>query len=360
MAETSVARGSASAKQLWLKDVFERTRKESILGKLQGGTEAVIYSKTDLEKEKGEKINFDLLGEIDPLSVTIDGEDHTAAANAISIYSDSVTISFYNIPCSVRLGLSEKRTAYDLPKEAENKLIKAGADFFDMVCFGVLEDSPTLTFYTASGVMATTSTVATAKLAVTSTDKLTPDMISRIAVFANAHNPTAGGQHNIGQVKYNGITVKGVLFVSPDVFADLILDATFYNKCVVAAAELRGKNPIFDGSDVIMHNGVAVIPHPNVYSDVTGGAGGNVPFSQCVFVGASSLMVAWGGKPNLHTETYNMGQNMRMGYQLYFGVKKPVFNSLDQGSISVVVAHSNAFGRTARTGIIRSDIRGLV
>ncbi len=80
--------------------------------------------------------------------------------------------------------------------------------------------------------------------------------------------------------------------------------------------------------------------HENIPIVTNWGSGSNVPGAKCVFMGAQSLVWAWGKRPYVTEELIDYENEHGYAWNMIAGVTKPVFNSKDYGSIGVYVART--------------------
>lgn len=109
-------------------------------------------------------------------------------------------------------------------------------------------------------------------------------------------------------------------------------------------AEVRGKeNPLFTGASYIW-DGVVVHESEWVSIAADSGSGSDVPWAKCFFLGAQSLVWAWGERPSLVEDTEDYEEDLFYAWRMTTKVEKPVFNSLDYGSVCLYLSRSNVAG----------------
>ena len=135
--------------------------------------------------------------------------------------------------------------------------------------------------------------------------------------------------------------VKGksyyVLLVHPDVVYDLKQDSAIVNAWQYAQ-ERGSDNPLFRDAEV-MWDGVLVHSHENIPIAADGG-GAAVKWSKGVLMGAQSLIWAWGERGEIVQETFDYKNEHGYAWSMIAKTKKPVFNSIDYGSLGVYFARS--------------------
>ena len=328
MAKTAIATGSAGKKERYEEKLFRDTAKESYFSRFMGGDGNIVHEKTNLEKGKGDDLNFGIVMRNTNRAIvdgTLEGNEQK-----LSDYYDNVLIHKYRLGVRSEGELDEKRAFWDLTDTMRNNLRVQGGEEMDQLCMDALVNSPTKIFY---GGDATSVTPGSGDIA--ATDKLTPDLISKVKTWGKN-----GG--NRAQTPLRPVRIDGkdyfVMVVHDDNLYDLNKDSTFHE--ARRTAEIRGKeNPIFTGAYAIW-DGVVIHSHENVPLYTNWGSGSNVAGSKCTLMGAQALMWAWGRRPKLVEATFDYGDEIGIEWSIMAGVKKPKFNSLDYGSIGVYVART--------------------
>jgi len=342
MAVTSFATDNALTKKVWEEGLFRDTVKETYFSRFMGkNSESLVHVKENLEKSQGDKITFGLRMRLTGSGVTgtatLEGNEE-----ALTTYSDSLTLEMYRHGVRDRGALDRKRAMFSINEESIYALKDWGREKIDQLCFDALTTSPTKNFYrdgTASGAVAASSSTATAKGALRAANsKLTPDFISALKASAKT-----GG--NRAYVPIRPVMVDGrayyILLVHPDNMYDLKIDSGFEQ--AFREAEVRGpENPIFKGATAIW-DGVVIHEHENVPIFTDGGAGAEAG-SQGMFLGAQSLCWAFGERPEVVTETFDYGNQVGHAWSMIAKAEKPTFNSQDYGSLGVWLARTNISG----------------
>jgi len=225
---------------------------------------------------------------------------------------------------------------FDINVESVQALSDWGSEKIDQLAFDAILASPTRIFYKTSSGSTSTTTAATAKAALTAADgKITPAFVSYIKAYAK----TGGGRTivPIRPVKVDGKNYY-VLLVHPDAVYDWKNDPTVQQ--FLREAEMRGKeNPLFTGA-VAIYDGVVIHEHENVPIADDGGSGA-VSWSKGVFMGAQALVWAWGKRVATVQKKFDYDNEWGHAWGIIAGTNKPVFNSLDYGSLGVYVARTD-------------------
>ena len=214
---------------------------------------------------------------------------------------------------------------FSISEESRSALADRTTEKIDQECFDALAASPSKIF--RGGSAAADSNIGV-------NDKLTPTLISEIKAWA-----VTGG--NRSQTPLRPIMIEGkrhyVLLIHPDNGFDLKENSTW--QTTQQHANIRGNgNPIFMGALGIWDN-VIVHEHENIPS-VTNFGCGSINGSKCVFLGAQSLLWAWGKRPTVVAKKFDFDNEDAYATGMIYDVAKPVFNSLDYGSVALHVART--------------------
>ena len=326
MAKTQVTTNDALTQKLWDEKMFRDTKKESYFDRFMGdGPNNIVHVKTDLESKKGDRITFGIRMRLSGAGVD-EGETLEGNEEALSTFDHTITLTQKRHGVRDAGALDRQRPIYNMDMEAKQALQDWGSEFMDQAMFTAIEASPTKIFYGGSA-----STTAT----LTAADLITPTLISKIRVWA-----LTGG--NRAQTPLRPVTINGkkyfILLVHPDVAFDLKNDST-YAQARREALDRSSDHPIFTGA-IGMWDGVVVHEHENVSLTTDWGAGSNVTGAKCSFMGAQSLLWAWGERPKVVAKEFDYGNEHGYGWGLLYQTNKPVFNSLDYGSIAMYVART--------------------
>ena len=330
MAKTAFATGNALTKKLWEEKLYRDARKESYFDRFMGeDANSIVQSNTKLKKSKGDKVTFGIRMRLTGSGVE-DGQTLEGNEESLTTYDFSVTLKQYRHAVRDDGALDRQRAMFSIDVESKAALMDWGAEKIDKLLFDAIQASPTKALY--GGSAASTATL-------TSSDKLTPQLLSKAKAWA-----LTGG--NRAQSPLRPVKVDGkkyfVCVVHPDVAYDLSLDSTFLQ--ARREAEVRGKdNPIFSGAYMIW-DGIVVHSHENCTISTTYGAGSDVPGALCTFMGAQSLVWAEGGedgsRPPIIHEKFDYQEENGYAWKIIGRAGKPVFNSLDYGSLAIYVART--------------------
>lgn len=329
MAKTAFTTSDALTKKLWEEALFRDTAKESYFSRFMGSTaQSLVQTNEKLEKNRGDKVTFGIRMRLAGSGITA-GQTLEGNEEKLVTHDFSVTLQQYRHAVRDNGEIDRKRAMFSIDEESEAALKTWGAEKIDSLCMTAITTSPTKIFY---GDGTSTSTITTA-------GKITPALISKVKTWCST-----GG--NRTQTPLRPIRINGknyfVLLLHPDAMYDLKVDSTFAQARREALE--RGKdNPIFSGAEAVW-DGVVVHEHENVPTVTTWGAGGNVPGVKAIFMGAQSLCWAWGRRPKVVQKTFDYDNENGFAWSMLCAVGKPVFNSLDYGSVGVYVARTNISG----------------
>lgn len=343
MGYTTFATDNALTRQVWQEKLYRDSVKTSYFMKFSGSdSSSLVQIQNALEKGQGDKVTFGLRMRLVGAGVTgdavLEGNEE-----ALSTYDHSATLEQYRHAVRDSGRMTRKRAMFSISGEAQAAIQEWGQEKIDSLCFDALgvgagaTADPTKIFYkTSSGVQAT-ATAATAKSALTTADsKLTPAMISWLKAWAKT-----GG--NRTYVPLRPVKVDGreyyVLLVHPDCMYDLKTNSSFEQ--AQREAEIRGSsNPLFTGATAIW-DGVVIHEHENCAIAADAGAGSNVPWAKCAFMGAQSLLWAWGQRVEIVEEKFDFQNQQAFAFGMIAAASKPKFNNLDFGSVGVYLSRSN-------------------
>jgi len=334
MAKTTFATDNALTKEIWEETLYRDAVIEAYFSKFFGSSsDSMVQTKDALMKSKGDKVTFGLRMRLQGAGVE---ENETLEGNEESLvtYDNQVTLKEYAHAVRDAGPLDRQRVMFSIDMESTDALRDWMSEKIDAVIMQALVTSPTTIFYLTGNVVTKTGVVATAKAGLTDSDKITPKMISQVKTWA-----TTGG--NRSQIPLRPIKVGGkkhyVLLIHPDVAFDLMQDST-YNQALRDALPRSSDHPLFTGA-IGMWDNVVIHAHENV-PIFTDGGGAAVAGCKCSFIGAQSLVLAWGQRPKVVAEVFDYQREHGYGMNTMFGVTKSVFNSLDYGCVGFYVART--------------------
>lgn len=329
MARTNIPTGHALAPIIVQKQLFLDSKKKAYFPRFFGGSDAIVFEKTDFTKAKGETMTFGIRMRVtgNPITgnATVKGRE-----DRLSFYTFSVTLERYRYALMDDGQLSNQRFVGDLPVEIRNALVDWGAEQIDQHCFDALAASPTEAIYAGS---------ATSADALTANDLITPALLSQARIKAIT-------RRSADIIPLRPVRIDGkdylVFLATPDQIYDLKRNSEFA-QAQREAAERGASNPLFTGA-VGVWDGVIIHEHDNV---LIGTNTGSVPYSQGHLLGAQSLCLAWGERPSIVSEKEDYDEFEGHCWRMTSKVAKPKFNSHDYGSMAILTADTRKTGRTA-------------
>lgn len=357
MAYTEFGTNDAQTVKIWSTLTMREALKSTLFKKFLGsGKKAIIQRLTELEKQNGDVIKYDLLMQMGNDGITGDNR-LKGNEEALVYYQDYVTIDQLRNAHSFRR-MSAQRTLHDLRADAQANLSDWFADKFDTymfnnLCgntahsFGQAAVAPDADHYIVSGDVSNTGTIATDEGNLGSNDQIQLADLDFAKEAAKTLDPMIRPCMIDGEEYY-------VVVLHPYSVTDLRLDIanSAYTDwpSIQMYANKRGlDNPIFSGA-LGVYNGMILYESTRIFSPVTS-------VRRNLFLGAQAGVFAVGnaykmleqrkvGKDNLmswYEEVDDFGNENGIGVGSVFGMKACRFNSKDFGKIvisSYAAAHS--------------------
>jgi N4-gp56 family major capsid protein len=367
----------ALTKKLWQaeldKDVMDNEYFNK-MGMIGTGENNIIQIKDELTKSAGDTITFGLGMKLGKTTGVTGDNELEGNESAITYYSEAVIIAQWRDAVRLKGKFREQQQVFNMRKDAKDKLSIRKQEFLEQQYFfklggvtnesitdingqvlGLFEDGTSaLTFSNTPATVPAADSAAgigdrylcansAGADAMTSSDKLTPALISKLKVMAMVATPKIKPLRINGQYYY-------VMFVHPFQAYDLKRDEEF--RQAQREAQSRGKdNPIFSGAIGIWDN---VIIHQNEYVpflDVSA-AGHNfaaaasgtdflVDTYRAIFCGQQAAALAKCKDDTGWVEKYFDYDN-KTGFKtgLICGIQKIQYNSKDYGCMVLDTAAS--------------------
>jgi N4-gp56 family major capsid protein len=379
MANTNFASLTSEQLTIWSRDFWRVARNMSFINQFAGsGSNAMVQRISELtQSDKGARAVLTLLADM-----TGDGivGDNTLEGNEESLRAYDIVVQLDQLRFANRLSgrLADQKSVVNFREHSRDALAYAMADRMDQLAFlslagigytqknnGALrpvlnsgQNLGDLAF--SSDISAPTSNrhrrwdassglVAGDVTATAAADTISYETIVALKAFAK-DNYIRGLRGAGNEEMYH-------LFVTPQVMADLKLDADFLAN--VRNAGVRGpSSSLFSGSSSLMVDGIMVHEFRHVFNTngATTGASGNagsagykwganadVNGSACIFAGAQALAMADIGIPEIVEDSFDYGNQNGISIGKIFGLKKPVY-------------HSDVSGQNEDFGVIRLDV----
>jgi N4-gp56 family major capsid protein len=361
---TVVGVGDPKAIKRWSAALAVDVPKNSYFGKKftsrSEKPDAPVQEKIELENEAGDTISYDLSMQLRQRPIEGDARLEGKQEN-LKFYTDTMMIDQMRGGVSGGGRMTRKRTLHDLRAIAKARMAEWWGRVIDELHFmyisGARGVNPEFIYETTYAGFAGNPLLApdsghlifggdspnqaTSAATITSTDTMTRDTIERATVRAKMLNAI-----NINQVRIQPIRLNGedhyVTVMSPYQEYSLRQDlggAGWLDVQKAAAAAEGRNNPIFMGS-LGMLNDVVLHSHENVIQFNNYGAGANLPACRALFMGAQAAVVAYGNsgngaRYNWVEETLDLGNEIVIGSDLIWGIKKCRFNGYDFGVIAL-------------------------
>ena len=315
-----------------------------------------IQMLTDLESMQGDKVTFDLFMNLK--AQPVEGDNRLAGAEeSLTWYTDSLFIDQMRSGVNCGGKMTAQRTEHDLRKVALPKMKDYWGRVKDELFFlylsgarGVDTDWVLPTTYTGFAGNSVTAPdtqhliyggTATSKATVTSSDKMTLQLVEKAVTKARTMGGGTSGVPALQPCKIDG-KERFVLvmheFQAYDLRRETGTGGWFDIQKQVAAAQGEN-NPVYKDSlgmirDVILHMHRSVVG----FSDY--GAGSNLPARRALFLGRQAGVVAYGSKDgknrfNWGEELDDRGNERVLFSGVIHGIKKTTYNSLDYGVLAL-------------------------
>ena len=353
--------------ELWQKELYQDVMDDNYFSKFMGeGTNSIVQIKSQLKKSKGDTVTLPLTAKLSGNGITGDSELE-GNEEAISAYSEAVTID--QIRNAVRLTgkLDEQKNVYDMRMDAKDKLGVWAKEFIERQIFlklgSVTNTSLTDVNGTVVGTRAAWSNTpdyvpdadtaagygdrylgadyASGATSLASTDLITPELIMRAKTKARLASPMVKPLRIEGKEYY-------VMFIHPWQAYDLKNNATYAQ--AQREAQVRGNsNPIFTGALGIW-DGVVIHEHEYVpFLDVSvagnsfrgSATGTNFAVDTCRAILCGQQAAAFVQTQDsfmMNEKTFDYGNKVGYATALIGGIQKVQFNSKDYGVVALDTA----------------------
>lgn len=362
MAQTIVGLNDPKARKLWSADLMVSVSKQSYWTRKMMGkgseTPMPVMLQTDLEREAGDTISYDLSVQL--TGGVIEGDQKAEGlGEKLDFFSDKVFIDQARKPVSCGGRMSRKRTVHDLRKVGRARLTEFWARFYDELFFmygagarGINPEFNVAPNYTGRAGNPFEAPDAshilfgdgTSKATLTAAGKMSRTLIERANTKATSQG---GGSTNVAEIQ--PITIAGgehfVVVMHPFQAHDLKTSTDTGNWLDIqkaAAASEGASNPIFKDA-LGMIGGTILHKHKSVIRFNDFGAGGNVAAARALFLGRQAMVLAFGsGGDGLRFDWSEVpldhGNDIEICAGAIFGVKKTRFDGKDFGVVSLDTA----------------------
>jgi N4-gp56 family major capsid protein len=340
MSKYSISTSNVLAGQIWEEELLKEMQIEEFFAPLSG-KDNIVEEKNELEKKKGDRVNFGFTSRLNGAGVTNDQPLEDNEERMVD-YSDTVYLNLYRHAVRDEGEMHRQRPVFNVT-ETQRALLKTwGIEKIEELKFAAAFGAFQTTVYNVSNVLTVAGSEAAARTAMNASNcKLTPQFLSQLRRYAMQGGTLSGvgagatrAFDPLEPVKINGKKYL-VLLVSSEVTYDMQYDTTFYN--ATKDARERGiDNPLFKIADIIW-DGVIVIGHERVATFDNGG-GASVHYSRAVLMGKQAICWAWGSRVKMVEKSFDYEDEIGVALKFIAGCKKPSKNSKDYGSIGVFLA----------------------
>lgn len=365
MANTTFGVNDAMAVKHWARSLlFDVVYRSDIAALIGTDENSIIHMKTELSKEAGDLVKFNLMKKLTGDGFT-EGEIAEGNGEALSLYTDSITINelghVVEVPNNGR-SIDAQRVHVDLRKAAKNGLAtwkkeRLSTTFFNHVCGYTPQTSmkyagnnaitaPTRQIWTESGTSADENLDSNDTFQLKYVD-YAREMAETDASPVRPINVTGvDGGRDIEGGRY-------VMYLHPYQITDLRTDAGTGQWLDIQKAALSGgnqsKNPIYDGA-LGEYNGVILRKANHVTQGVNSSTGAAITtVRRAVLLGAQSACVAFGQGNGANTFNWNEElidhkRKLEVSMLTMWGLKKTKFDGEDFGSVvvsSYAAAHTS-------------------
>mgnify|MGYP003655883632 CR=1 FL=1 len=356
MAPTTIAFGDPKAQKKWSGNLFISTFQKSYWDKkfISEGDEACIQRLTDLEKDAGDTITFDLSVQLRNKPTYGDNRLQGKEEN-LRFFTDSIMIDQMRHGVNTGGKMSRKRTVHNVRTIGKNRLSDYWSKFIDQMVFiylsgarGVNEnfyEETTWAGHAGNAIQAPDSSHilyggdATSKASIDTADKMSRALIERACVKAGMMSAT-----DVNNAQMMPLMIDGeehyVCVMSKFQAHDLrVTDASGWLEIQKAAAAAEGrKSPIFKGG-LGMINNCVLHEHQDAIRFSDYGSGSDVPAARALFLGRQAGVIAFGSTGGFRfswtEEMQDHGNEQVISAGVIAGVKKTRFNNRDFGVLAL-------------------------
>lgn len=360
MSQTIVGLNNPIAVKRWSATLFSDMAKESYFGsrfmsKAQDAP-TPIQVLTELENDAGDTITYDLFVQLTQ-KPTYGDDILRGKEEALKNYSDKVSID--QVRCGVNGGgkMTRKRTLHDLRAVARQKMAEwwarwvdettfcyqagargANADFIEDVGYtGFANNS----FFPPDADHVLFGGDSTSFATISNNDQMSLTLIDRAVTRAATMGGGSDGKIKVRPIRMNGEN-RYVLVMHTYQEHDLRVATTGMTWADIqkAAAAAQGQgNPLFTGA-MGMYRGVVLHSHQSVIRFNNAGADTLQPAARATFMGAQSMVMAFGSpgsglRYDWNEETEDRGNQIIISSSTILGMKKAVYNGSQFSSLAL-------------------------
>lgn len=364
MAVKTFGVNDALSNKLWSAKFAKEVSKKTYFGRFMGEDEDnIIQMKTETSKSAGDRITAGLVMSLTGDGVT-EGQALEGNEESLTTFDDSILINELRHAVRVKNKgtIDQQRVPENLRTIARNRLSQWFANRLDTSMFlhlcgftgatftkdgqlvdrtlGVYNGNNTITAPSTGRIYRANNEATDEAMNNASTHRILLEHIDQLVWMAKTATPFISPLNVDGEEKY-------VMFLHPSQVRDLRTDAstariTWFNTnraLLEGGSEGRSRNPIFTGA-LGEYNGVILHEAWRITNGVNSGTGAVVANTKrAVFCGKQAGMVAIGRETPSSTkyrwteELFDYENQLGVGLETVWGIKKSVFNSRDYATI---------------------------
>lgn len=313
--------------KVWAQELMRVAMNNIFFSKFTGtGAENIIQVKTELNKERGDKIWIPLLLKLKGNPIT--GDNKLEGSEQDLKYTDfGVTIDQYRWAVRSTGEMEEQKSQLNMRRDAKTGLQVQIEEWLDKTIFDKLTTSPTANRVIYAGGKSSEGEITT-------TDVFNTDIIGIAKRKAQMSNPI------IRPVNVDGGSYY-VMVVDPYQARDLKNDEKWFN--AQKDANIRGKsNPIFSGALGVWDK---VIVHEAETCPRTKTGSASAMVGHALLLGAQAAVIAQAVKANWREDTFDYGNQWGVAVRQILGIAKTQYtiddNLTDFATINILTSSAD-------------------
>lgn len=313
----------ALVQKAWAKQLWKEAERDNFFAKFTGeSTDSIIQIKTELKKDKGDRITVPLLMNLVGEGVTGDSALE-GNEEALQFYDCQVEIDQIRHAVKLKGRMEEQKTALDLRSAAKDSLKRWMAEKQERMIVAALTASPTAEHTVFAG-------ERTAENEITASDVFTADHISIAARKAKTLTP-----------KIRRVKVKGkeyyIMLVDNYQARDLKKDQKWLD-AQKYCAERGEDNPIFTGM-LGVYDGVVLHEYENLHRTTTGASSAMV--GHALLLGCQAGIKGVGKEAFWEEDSFDYNNQVGFATGAILGYAKSKFNGKDFACVQVITSSAN-------------------
>ena len=351
MAYNSFATNDANAVKYWSRRLEFETAKALEISRLMGeGEDSIIQVQSELTKDTGDKVTFDLLMQLTGDGFT-ENETMEGSEESFTFYPDSLLINelHNSVRFPARANINQQRVPWNLRDKAKTALrewfkVRYTKSFFNQVCGNTVTGLSTkylgnnAAIAPTSGRIIRPASAAADETMTSDTYKFDLRMLNYAKEVAETADPMIRPIDVDGEACY-------VVYLDPRQITDLQTNAGSgqWLEIMMAIQNGFGKDSDIVTGAIGKYNGMILRKAPdnalpNGVNSSTFAAVSNT--RRAVLLGAQAAVAAWssGGGPSRYSwaeEGFDYGRQGGIGAGTIYGMKKTVYNSVDYGTVVI-------------------------